>query len=522
MQIDNLVVEVRDRNLSRVAQVMPEDLVGAQFVLKHNDIGSWQLKVHASSQIIDYLTAPGAGIILEDQSGIIMSGPMTSAQLKQTNTDPQGTWIIDGVDDSIILRDRLAYPDPAEADVTAQTLSHDERNGVVETVLKGYVDANLISGPAIRQVDGLTVEADLSRGGVVYGRARFDNLQEFFYGLAQTGGIGYNIRQSNGDLEFYVYEPQDKTSLVRLDIDNGLLTSSNYSYFAPLATKAIVGGAGEMVERLFVEGSTYDSTVAENAWKRRIELFVDARGSQADADLNQEAIEALVDDGKTRVNISVTPSDDQTMLFGDEWGLGDTITVVVADQEVSAVVYSVAISIQADGVYLAADVGTPIPATYEFMIARNQKKQERRLRAIEKTTGYGVVTPYPGVQGGTDGTQPTFSGPVFTATYTRFGDMIYFAYSVDFDNITSFGTGQYYMSLPYPSRRPVTFSGGTLHDVSSNKLYSIIGTVDTGSTTMKLWYVQSNGQQDTFEYNKPITLTNVDHFDITGTYEIEI
>ena len=131
------------------------------------------------------------------------------------------------------------------------------------------------------------------------------------------------------------------------------------------------------------------------------------------------------------------------------------------------------------------------------------------------------MTPFTGIQGGTSGTQPTFSGPVFTATYTRFGDMIHFAYSVNFANILTFGTGQYFMTLPYEARRPYTFSSGSLFDASSGTIYSIIGTVVAGSDVMNLWYIKSNGETEAFEYNKPITLTTADSFDITGTYELE-
>jgi hypothetical protein len=110
---------------------------------------------------------------------------------------------------------------------------------------------------------------------------------------------------------------------------------------------------------------------------------------------------------------------------------------------------------------------------------------------------------------------------VFTATYTRFGDMVYFAYSVDFTNIVTFGTGQYFMTLPYNSRRPVTFAGGSLYDDSSGTIYSIIGQVAASSNVMTLWYLKSNGETEPFEATKPITLTTADSFDITGTYELE-
>jgi len=220
--------------------------------------------------------------------------------------------------------------------------------------------------------------------------------------------------------------------------------------------------------------------------------------------------------------MTVTPADNTTMLFGSEWGLGDTVTVTVRDIVATAVVYTVALSIQTDGVYLAAEVGTPVASSYEAMLSQATIFQGQRIGQIERNnTGYGVVTTFAGVEGGTSGTQPTFSGDVFTATYTRFGDMVYFAYSVDFTNIVTFGTGQYYMTLPYNSRRPVTFSSGSLTDDSGSTIYSIIGQVAAGSNVMILAYIKSNGETEPFEHNKPITLTTADSFDITGTYELE-
>lgn len=522
MRLEDLTVEVRDKSLDRVGQLSGADLVGAEFVLRHNEVGSWRVQLHSSSDMAELLRTPGYGLIVTGPDGVIMSGPMLSASLEQTQDDAGGSWTIEGVDDSVILSERLAYPDPAEPDVTAQTQAYDIRSDVVETVLKGYVAENLVTGPTVRQVDSLTVATDEGRGGTVYGSARFDKMQELFYGLAQSSGVGYSIQQQGASLVFDVYEPVDRSGLIRLDIDNGRLTSADYSYSAPSVTRAIVGGAGEQEERLFFEGTLAESTTAETVWGRRIESFVDARTTQEVADFTQAATEALIDEGKTRVSMTVTPTDNTTMLFGSEWGLGDTITVTVRDIVATAVVYTVALSIQSDGVYLAAEVGTPMPSSYEAMLGKATLTQSKRLSEIERnTTGYGVVTTFAGVQGGTSGTQPTFSGPVFTATYTRFGDMVYFAYSVDFANILTFGTGQYFMTLPYNSRRPVTFSGGSLTDDSGGTVYSIIGNVAAGSDVMTLSYIKSNGETEAFEYNKPITLTTADSFDITGTYELE-
>ena len=522
MRVDDLTVEVRNKSLERVGQLTGADLVGAEFILRHNEVGSWKVQLHATSDMVENLRTPGFGLIVTGPDGVIMSGPMLSASLVQTQDDPEGSWTIEGVDDSVILVERLAYPDPAEADVTAQSQANDVRNAVAETVLKEYVDENLVSGPTSRQVSDLTVATDDGRGTTVYGSARFHTLQDLFYGLAQTGGIGYLIEQQGASLVFDVYEPVDRSALIRFDIDNNRLTSADYAYSAPSLTRAIVGGAGEQEERLFFEGTLSESTAAETVWGRRIESFLDSRTTQESDEFAQVATEALIDEGKTRVSMTVTPTDNTTMLFGSEWGLGDTITVTVRDIVATAVVYTVALSIQSDGVYLAAEVGTPMPVSYEAKLGKATLTQGKRLSEIERnTTGYGVVTTFSDVSGGTDGTQPTFSGTVFTATYTRFGDMVYFAYSVDFTNILTFGTGQYFMTLPYNSRRPVTFSGGSLTDDSSGSIYSIIGQVAAGSNVMTLSYIKSNGETEPFEHNKPITLTTADSFDITGTYELE-
>lgn len=73
------------------------------------------------------------------------------------------------------------------------------------------------------------------------------------------------------------------------------------------------------------------------------------------------------------------------------------------------------------------------------------------------------------VLGGTvGGTQPTFSSnPLFFGSSVRNGDLVYFRINVDFDNITGFGTGQYFVSLPYPSKYDVTVRGGHLERFSN-------------------------------------------------------
>jgi hypothetical protein len=129
------------------------------------------------------------------------------------------------------------------------------------------------------------------------------------------------------------------------------------------------------------------------------------------------------------------------------------------------------------------------------------------------------------VVGGTTGTQPTFTGaPLFTGTYMAIGQQVHFQIQVDMDNITGFGTGQYYLDLPFPAKHNYKFRDGCLHDISASKDYAIGGHVAAGASRMYLFSTdtQSSHVFDIdFDYNSPVTLATADNFHIAGTYIID-
>jgi len=525
MRIDELTVEVRNADFQRVGQLLPTDLANAKFITRYNNVGAWEIKISADSQMAELLRTPGSGIIVTGPQGVLLSGPMLQAKLEQTQDNTAGDWVISGVDDSVLLTERLAYPDPTSANVSAQLVSHDVRTGAAETVLKGYVNANIgPDAPSARKIPGLVIEADEDRGQSVIGRARFPQLQDLLYPLAQTGGVGYGIRQKEDGLEFFVYEPEDLSANIRLDIQNNKLASTEYNYLAPKTTRVVVAGQGEMVDRLFLERTSSEAIEAEVLWGRRIESFQDARDVDNQAQLEQRGDERLVDEGKTQVAMSVQPSDDINMRYGYEWDLGDKLTVVINEIEAVAVVTEVGIAITSSGVYLGATVGTPVPVDFESKLVRNSEDQELRISNLERsTTGFGRTVSYEAGGGTIGGTQPTFSGPAISASYTRFGNMVYFSVQVNFTNITNFGTGQYYLTLPFVSRNEVKFSDGCLHDVSANRDYQIRGAVLADDNVLKLSTTDSQGNRifdSAFTFNDPVTLTTADFFHIAGIYEI--
>jgi hypothetical protein len=126
------------------------------------------------------------------------------------------------------------------------------------------------------------------------------------------------------------------------------------------------------------------------------------------------------------------------------------------------------------------------------------------------------------VNGGTiAGTQPTFSGaPMFYGSYVKIGNVVHFEIQVDFDNILTFGTGQYFVELPFEACCNYQLRDGCIHDNSTGRQYSISGHVDNGSKVLTLNYTGTNGRDEPFTHNNPFVLNVADNFHIAGTYMV--
>jgi len=126
------------------------------------------------------------------------------------------------------------------------------------------------------------------------------------------------------------------------------------------------------------------------------------------------------------------------------------------------------------------------------------------------------------IVGGSTGTQPTFDGdPLFSGSYTRTGALVHFQIQVDFDNITGFGTGQYYLDLPFTSKYNYQFASGCLHDFSNGREYPIFGHVFAGSKRVYLQSLDNQGShtfQVDFTHTVPITLSTADNFHVSGMF----
>ena len=387
MRVEELTVEVRDENLNRVGQILPVDLVGFKAVLRFNNVGTWEIDLPVGHPMGELLRLPGYGLIVTGPDGVILSGPTTAAENTKERGNPEGSWVITGSDDSIILGERLAYPTPTTADVTAQTSAYDSVYNVkTSTAMYGYVERNLVAGvaPSARAVTGLVLAADTSLGTTVTKSARFNVLGELLTELAVVDGLGFDIKQQDYDLVFSVYQPVDRSLEIRMDIANNTLSKTSYGYAAPGVTRAIVAGQGQAEDRTFVEVTTTDSTSAQALWARRIENFIDQRNTDVPEELTQAGLERLAEAGNTITSVDVVPSSDTTMRPFVDWNLGDRVGVVIGGQEVAAVVSQIAVTIESDGVRIGATVGESTGVDYESLMAGRQQSTGRKINALER------------------------------------------------------------------------------------------------------------------------------------------
>ncbi|AUG87205.1 minor tail protein [Streptomyces phage Omar] len=390
MRLEDITVEVRDKTLTRRGIIRPEELQ-LELTESFNNIGSWSLTLASEHPLCDTLRTPGSGIIVTGPDDVLMSGPMVKPEYASTPTDPDGTVSFEGVSDTVCLADALAFPEPSNPNGASQTQAHDARSGKVETVMHAYVNANIGPGaPAARRKAGLIMGTDLGRGPSIKQTARFPVLGNLLSEIALLGKLGFRVVQRGSNLVFETYAITDRTAFVRLDVRNGTLSGQRVALSPPSVTRAIVAGQGELTERQFLQVDTAESIAAEAEWGRRIEQFIDQRNTDDWTELKQAGDEALEGGGFTAVNVQVVPMEDSPARFGKEWGLGDSLVVIVGNQELTSTVTGYVLKAGSDGFKLGALLGDATGFDAGAALNKRVSNTETRLSNLEaNSTGGG-------------------------------------------------------------------------------------------------------------------------------------
>src|SRR5690606_41502927 len=92
---------------------------------------------------------------------------------------------------------------------------------------------------------------------------------------------------------------------------------------------------------------------------RRIEKFIDQRNTDKWDELQQAGDEAMEESGFTAINVQVVPMEDSSMRFGQEWYVGDKVSVVVADEAVVSNAAGLMLKAGSDGVQFGGRLRGP-------------------------------------------------------------------------------------------------------------------------------------------------------------------
>lgn len=386
MDLRDLTVEVRDVNLRRLGQIEPEYLT-ARLEPAYVAPGKWSLSLPSEHPMAEVLERPGSGIIVthtDPAIGTLLTGPRTEPDRTASVADPRGTTVFTGTSDTVVLWNRLAYPTPLSP-LSAQTNAYDVVTNLDgETAMRRYVDRNA-GAQALTGRRVVSLEAvNAHRGELVTKSARFDNLGDLLASIAVVSGLGFRVVQVGDHLEFQTLTIRDRRKLIRLDLSNGTLASQNAKTRAPSATAMVVAGQGEGAERTILEKVNDSAEVQAYGLFSRVEVFKDQRNTDDLLELEQAADEGLAE-GAPSAAITVVPGDDTTMAYPRDWGLGDTITVVVDDTETHSQVTGAVILVNKDvGVRIGASIGDVQGWDPQAGLRKTVADQDRRLSSLER------------------------------------------------------------------------------------------------------------------------------------------
>lgn len=297
-------------------------------VFRDADVGTWQIDVPLNSPRAE-LFQDGWRVLISD-GDVTMSGPITDIAPNVADK----TLTLSGVDDLVHLRDRLVYPNPAQA-AGAQGDAYYKRSGQAGPILYALIRDNVAWGALPdRQVDGFAVSSS-SIGSDITTNLRFKNLLEAARELARLGGITFTgVQEPDGRIVVRFYAPVDRSRWVRFTGKNTGVSEGSYNLGGPTGTAAIVAGQGEGAARTIIERTR------PSEWGRRIEVFKDQRDTDDLAELEQSATEVL-DDGAASAGAQFTVAETPRHRFGIDFLLGDTVTVEVGTLSITEPVRAV-------------------------------------------------------------------------------------------------------------------------------------------------------------------------------------
>lgn len=301
-------------------------------------VGSIELRINRYKKHVEHLI----------KNNIIMINPKKAFIIKhrEIELDENGkiteNLLIKGLSLKAVVGQRITVP-PAHT-------AYDNIAGNAETVMKHYIDANVVNpvDPS-RKIENVIIAPNQDRGASISWQSRFKNLAEEISSISLNTGLGWDVYLDT-QLKKWVFDVVDGKDLtVNQSVNPPVIFSPQFDSLKQLAyteselnykNTAYVGGQGEGVDRRILELGT-------DTGLQRHEVFIDARDveekDEDDQPLPEQVIvQTLTDRGHQQLNELLQEQylEGQILTkspfkYGVDYNLGDVVTVQNKDWNVT-------------------------------------------------------------------------------------------------------------------------------------------------------------------------------------------
>jgi len=240
-------------------------------------------------------------------------------------------------------------------DSTYELTGKDSQRDFAETVIKNYVDRNLITNAGPRVIPNLTLESDIRRGVSVNYDARFQEFTQMFEEIYWKSGLGWDVEYDPVNLfKFCVYQGRNLSSS---QVFHVIMSEK----FRTVESIEVVDDDTNAYDTAYVYGTGVDAarvgnisvvlnSVETNGWgctfvqmpdyvsyrnlsitggtlgEGRSEIYVDASDLDTSDKLKNKGMEVL-NQNYGKLSMSFTFLQGGSWTYGTDFNIGDIVTV---------------------------------------------------------------------------------------------------------------------------------------------------------------------------------------------------
>lgn len=295
-------------------------------------IGGIELRINRYKKYADTITKDNLILIGTDLNKVFI------IKHREIELDENGkiteNWLIKGYALKSIVAQRITMPPVHTA--------YDNRSGNAETVMKHYVNNNLVNPvDPRRKIPQLVIAHDLQRGMQMTYASRFKNVAEEMSTLSLASGLGWDVTLDIANKK-WVFDIAEGLNLIAgQSVNPPVIFSPQFESLKSLQytqselnykNVAIVAGQGEGVERRVIEVGNYAAI-------NRHEVFIDARDIAETGEDEQplpveQVVQALTDRGQQNLNELIQEEylegqilTNSPFVYQKDYDLGDIPTI---------------------------------------------------------------------------------------------------------------------------------------------------------------------------------------------------